>query len=465
MFNYNSPVQQTEIKTLGRYRLQRLIGKGGMGEVWLGEDPVLHRQVAIKTLPMHNLSDREFSQRFEREAQAAASLNHPHILPVHDYGQQILSNGQVITYIVLPYITGGSLSDRIAAYSARGIPMFPQEAILYLSQAAEAIDYAHEQGIIHRDIKPGNMLLRSDNWLMLADFGIACILASSEQLTQQGIGVGTPEYMAPEQAQSKAEFASDNYSLAVIAYQLFTGQLPFQADTGYAITIQHMTMPPPPPRQINPHLSPAVEIVLLRGLAKQPGGRYSDCRQFVRELQLALSGASYENTYVKPTVHQTSGPNTATNQSNQQGQAYSEPLSVVSVGMKGLITRRRVLIGGVVAAGVVLGSSGLAYWLVTHFRPVPLTLPNPSPTPLSGGPLLIQGKHNKPVATLAFSPTGESILASAGEGDDGLVYLWDVPTLFHGEESAAAGESLASNPKCGCYVTGLVSPRRYACHW
>ena len=204
MSNHNNPTQQTEPRTLGRYQLLRLIGKGGMGEVWLADDPVLHRQVAIKTLPTHSLSDREFLQRFEREAQAAAALNHPHILPVHDYGQQVLPNGQSITYIVLPYLTGGSLSDRIAAYSARRIPMPLQEAISYLSQVAEAIDYAHEQGIIHRDIKPGNMLLRSDNWLMLADFGIARILASSQQLTQQGIGIGTPQYMSPEQAQGKA---------------------------------------------------------------------------------------------------------------------------------------------------------------------------------------------------------------------------------------------------------------------
>jgi WD40 repeat protein len=186
--------------TLGRYRLLQRIGQGGMGEVWLGEDPRLHRQVAIKTLPIHNQGDREFLQRFEREARAAAALNHPHILLVHDYGQQALLNGQTITYIVMPYVSGGSLADRIAMWKKSHTYMPHDEAIAYLSQAAEAIDYAHAQGILHRDIKPANMLLRSDKWLMLADFGIARILSDQDKVTQTGTGFGTPEYMAPAQA-------------------------------------------------------------------------------------------------------------------------------------------------------------------------------------------------------------------------------------------------------------------------
>jgi len=195
--------------TLGRYRLLRCIGRGGMGEVWLAEDPRLHRQVAIKTLPADNQDDHEYSRRFEREAQAAAALNHPHILPVHSYGEQPQSDGQVVMYIVMPYIAGGSLAERITTYTSRQMMIPPQEAIAYLSQAAEAIDYAHSRSVIHRDIKPGNMLLQSDDWLLLADFGLARIVAQEEQLTKTGVGFGTPEYMAPEQAQGRAEVASD----------------------------------------------------------------------------------------------------------------------------------------------------------------------------------------------------------------------------------------------------------------
>src|SRR5215471_13208722 len=213
--------QQQEMGiTLGRYHLLQQIGSGGMSEVWLGMDPRLHRQVAIKILPIRSPADREFSQRFEREARAAAALNHPHILPVHDYGEQILPGGQAISYIVMSYISGGSLAERIASLKANNTFMPQDEAINYLSQAAKAIDYAHTQAIIHRDIKPANMLLRNSNWLLLADFGIARILSDQEQLTKTGMSFGTPQYMAPEQAQGKAETSSDLYSLAVIAYQL-----------------------------------------------------------------------------------------------------------------------------------------------------------------------------------------------------------------------------------------------------
>src|SRR6266704_303432 len=293
---------QTGNRMLGRYRLLRRIGKGGMGEVWLGEDPRLRRQVAIKTLPLLGQSNAEFSRRFEQEARAAAALNHPHILPVHDYGEQVVANGQVVTYIVMAYVQGGSLAERIAMldHDNRGMPL--NDIMSYLSQAAEAIDYAHSLGVLHRDIKPSNMLLRSDNWLLLADFGIARILSEPGQNTQTGLGFGTPEYMAPEQAQGKPEAASDNYSLAVIAYQLFTGQLPFQADTPYAMTVQHIITPPPPPRQINPNLSPAVEQALLHGLAKEPAQRPPSARAFVEELRSALRNAPFVAAVDQPTL-------------------------------------------------------------------------------------------------------------------------------------------------------------------
>lgn len=430
-------VQSTNAIALGRYQLLRRIGKGGMGEVWLGEDPRLHRQVAVKTLPMHNQGDHEYSQRFEREARAAAALNHPHILPIHDYGQQLLPEGQAVTYIVMPYISGGTLNDRIKALSNSGTPMSPEKALTVLQQAAEAIDYAHEQNVIHRDIKPSNMLLRGDNWLMLADFGIARIISDQEHLTQAGVGIGTPEYMAPEQAQGKAVAASDNYSLAVIAYQLFTGQLPFNAETPYAMTIQHIMSPPPPPRQINPNIPPAVEQALLHGLAKEPAERPASAQAFVAELQLALTGAPFEQSTM-PTVLLPSRNSTVITGSDQP---VTPPLVSMGAGEGKLrvpspatgISRRQVLIGG---GAVLVAALGLGTWAFAareHTTSTTTVTPKVKPTANPNAPLMTLVAHTKPVSSLAWSPTTPNILASAGL--DTQVMLWDVAAIQQGQAS------------------------------
>jgi len=440
--NNSNIVQCASGMTLGRYHLLQRIGQGGMGEVWLGEDPRLHRQVAIKTLPLHNQGDREFLQRFEREARAAAALIHPHILSVHDYGQQALANGQTITYIVMPYISGGSLEDRIAMGKKSHTYMPHDEAIAYLSQAAEAIDYAHTQGILHRDIKPANMLLRSGNWLMLADFGIARILSDQEQVTQTGMGFGTPEYMAPEQAQGKAELASDNYSLAVIAYQLFTGQVPFSADSAYAITMQHILSPPPPPRQINPALPPAVEQVLLRGLAKVPEQRPPSARAFVAELQHALTSASFEATLILAPLPPTGGAllfspagrNSLLNDSLLQADGGKVTVTPAQKG----ITRRQVLVGGG-AALVAIG--GVGTWAVasrpaqaqSHLYTIATHTPIIRPTAQANAPALTLLGHNKPITALSWSPR-TNILASAGQDDQ--VMLWDMQALQQGQNNS-----------------------------
>jgi len=439
--NYSNIAQGTAGIMLGRYHLLRRIGQGGMGEVWLAEDPRLYRQVAIKTLPLHNQSDREFVQRFEREARAAAALNHPHILAVHDYGQQALSNGQTIAYIVMPYITGGSLADRIAMQKRSNTGMPQDEAITHLSQAAEAIDYAHAQGILHRDIKPANMLLRNDNWLMLADFGIARILADRHQMTQTGMGFGTPEYMAPEQAQGRAEAASDNYSLAVVAYQLFTGRVPFSADNAFAITMQHILTPPPPPRQINPTLSAAVEEVLLQGLAKAPAQRPPSASAFVAELERALKGAPFEATFVKSPLPPTGGEmfspvgrNLPPNDSLPPGDDGTVNLPPARTA----ITRRQVLIGGgatLVAIGGV-GTWAIASRLTQAWSRLHLTPAHTAtirPTMQANAPALTLQAHNKPITSLAWSPRA-NILASAGK--DSQVMLWDIPAIQQGQTNS-----------------------------
>src|SRR5215471_2486042 len=224
-------------RMLGRYRLLRLLGRGGMGEVWLAEDAQLRRQVAVKLLPTVYASDRSYLQDFEREAQSAAGLEHPHILPIHDFGEQRITEDEVVTYLITPYISGGSLLDRIRLVNG---PFPPMEVLSYLRQAAEAIDYAHSQNVLHRDIKPANMLLQpastrlansadaastgnAEEWLFLADFGIAKLLTSNTLRSRTHAGSGTPEYMAPEQARGKAEPASNRYSYAMTAYQLYTG--------------------------------------------------------------------------------------------------------------------------------------------------------------------------------------------------------------------------------------------------
>ncbi len=272
-------------KQFGPYQLESLLGEGGMATVYKAYQAGIERHVALKILPRHFASDPKFVARFQQEAKVLARLQHPHILPIHDYGE-----AEGYLYIVMPLIESGSLTDLL---TEEPLPL-PQIGRI-ISQVGDALDYAHTHGIIHRDVKPSNILLDERGNSMLTDFGIAKILEGfttikgTERLTGSGDVIGTPAYMSPEQGSGNPfDGRSDIYSLGVILYKLTTGRVPFKGNTPVAVVVQHMLNPPPPPRQLNPDLPIAVEQVMLKALAKQPADRYGTAGEMVEALQQAL---------------------------------------------------------------------------------------------------------------------------------------------------------------------------------
>jgi eukaryotic-like serine/threonine-protein kinase len=280
-------------RTLGPYRLIQGVGRGGMAEVYLAEDGRLQRQVAVKVMPTALAAEATFRARFEREARAAARLQHPHILAVYDFGEQ-----DNIPYLVMPFMNQGSLAQVIA--QTRG-PLPMAKLVQWTAEIGSALTYAHEQGIIHRDVKPGNMLLGPQEHLLLSDFGIAKVLNEATTLTNTGTSVGSPEYMAPEQATGKTSYRSDIYALGVVIFQMLTGRVPFSASTPVQVMMQHVKEPPPSLRALNPAVSPQVEFVVLRALAKQPEQRYQSATELAEALKDAATGRPIHQNVSIPT--------------------------------------------------------------------------------------------------------------------------------------------------------------------
>ena len=265
--------------TVGSYRIIEQVGLGGMATVFKAYDPGTERYVAIKIISPQFAQHPEFRERFRREAKAIANLEHPRIVPVHAFGEE----GET-AYLVLRYMDTGTLRDLVNEH-----PMDLAEASRLIVQIAGALDYAHRNGVIHRDVKPSNVLIDSEGNSYLTDFGIAKIVEATIELTRTGTAMGTPQYMSPEQCRGdkKLTAATDIYSLGVMMYQMVTGRVPFDADTPLAVIHQHLNDPLPPPRQINPEISEAMEKVLLKALAKDPEDRYSTAAEFAA----AVSGA------------------------------------------------------------------------------------------------------------------------------------------------------------------------------
>jgi serine/threonine-protein kinase len=266
-------------RTLGKYEITELLGRGGMATVYKGYQQEIDRYVAVKVLPPHPGQDPQFIERFRLEARTVARLQHPHILPVYDYGVE-----DDILYLVMAYVEGGTLSDRID----RG-PMPLAEVERLLRQIASALDYAHRQGVIHRDIKPDNILLDKEGHALLADFGIVKIVEGEGHLTGTGGLVGTPAYMAPEQGRGEqVTNSADIYSLGVVVYQMVTGKKPYQAETPMQIVIKHMNEPVPSLRQTIADAPPGLELVIQRVMAKHPQERYSSAVEFCEDLVRAV---------------------------------------------------------------------------------------------------------------------------------------------------------------------------------
>lgn len=271
-------------KTLGKYEISELLGKGGMAEVYKAYHPKLERFVTIKVLHSFLVEGKDFQARFEREAKAVATLRHPHIIQIHDFEV----DGDLF-YMVMEFIDGGTLQAYMEALTLKGEYMPLGRVLAILRQVAGALDYAHQHQIIHRDIKPSNILLDSVGNAYLADFGIARMM-SSTQFTSTGSLIGTPTYMSPEAGLGEElTSVSDIYSLGVILYEMLTGKAPFTADTTpLAIIHKHIHESPPSPGNLRTDLSIATQHVILKALAKDPADRYQTAGEMVQDLEKAL---------------------------------------------------------------------------------------------------------------------------------------------------------------------------------
>jgi serine/threonine-protein kinase len=260
----------------GRYRVLRRLGSGGMADVWLAEDSHLQRQVALKVLHRRFAQDREFVERFRREAESAAGLQHPNVVAVFDRGEF-----EGTYYIAMQYLDGPTLKQLIDS------GLTPEQAVALIRQVLEGARFAHRKGIVHRDLKPQNVIVDSEGKAVVTDFGIA--RAGVSEITQTGSVMGTPHYLSPEQAQGfEVTSVSDLYSIGVILYEALTGRVPFEADSAVAVAMKQVSQTPQRPSSINPQVSPALDAVVMRALEKEPGERFQSADAFIAALDAAM---------------------------------------------------------------------------------------------------------------------------------------------------------------------------------
>jgi eukaryotic-like serine/threonine-protein kinase len=277
---------------MGRYRVERELGRGGMAKVYRGQDTVLGRTVAIKILAPQFADDQDFVHRFRREAQAAARISNQHLVSVFDTGSD-----DGVHFIVMEYVEGRTLADLIAG----GGRIVPDRAIEIAIDVCRALEAAHAQGVIHRDIKPGNIMLDEKGQVKVTDFGIARVTSTADTIAQTAAVLGTASYLSPEQAQGQpVDGRSDLYSLGCVLYEMVTGRAPFLGDSPVAVASKHVLEQPTPPSRLNADVSPDLDAVILRALAKNPANRYQTAEEFREDLERVRRGLPVNATPLLP---------------------------------------------------------------------------------------------------------------------------------------------------------------------
>src|SRR5438093_6625973 len=317
----------------GRYEIVSLIGHGGMAQVYLGTDRVLGRQVAVKVLGPQFARDDSFVARFRREAQAAAALNHPNVVGVFDTGSDDGTH-----FIVMEYVHGKTLADVIR----EDAPLLPERAVEIAESVAGGLAFAHAQGIVHRDVKPGNIMLTPTGDVKVMDFGIARA-TTSDSLTQTATVLGTATYFSPEQAQGEpVDARSDIYSLGVVMYEMLTGHAPFSGESAVTIAYKHVKEEPRPPSRLNPDVPSGLDAIVMKCLAKNPANRYQNVDELLQDLRRFEAGLPVAATPLLAP------------EATEPVERATRPTSLLPAPTTDETERRRRWIAGIILGGILL---------------------------------------------------------------------------------------------------------------
>ncbi len=472
-------------KELGHYSLESLLGSGGMGDVYVAHDTRinLNRQVAVKVIKVEGHTSTQASKEavrlYEREVQAIAFLDHPHILPLYDFGQELI-DGNTILYLVMPYRVEGSLMAWLSKKQQSNHPLLPQEVAKIVQQAASALQHAHDKDIIHQDVKPANFLIRGETTppdLLLSDFGIARIGNATSSNISQAVR-GTPLYMAPEQWEGQPVRATDQYALAVMTYEMLTGHPLFQGSPPNMM-YHHINEMPLPPSQVNPALSSSIDLVLMRALAKEPYERFERIELFAQEL---INASPTDRLHNLPEVIEEASlgeENSITDLSLWNLPAAMEPTALQQKETPPTVQLEsadqptlhihitpKTSLPSVNAPYIDYKSAAssqtrfmphlfaLLYHKVAHIPKRVQTIVAPTPTVIkriaAGTPLSIYNGHSSEVRSIAWSPDGNYV---ATAGNDETVQIWN--------PSNARRVSLCSGHSASVYAVHWASESSY----